>query len=113
MVWTAGAFCKNEIEVIMSLKKTWYLITYDVREAKRLQKVGKLMTGYGTRIQYSVFQCRLNNRLLERLRWELAKLMKKEDDLLIIELCKSCVKRLRKRCGNNVWPEEPPTFEII
>jgi CRISPR-associated protein Cas2 len=93
--------------------KKWYLITYDIRDSKRLHKVASLMKGYGSRLQYSVFRCRLGEREVEKLRWEMAKLMELEDDLLIIGLCGNCIGRLRNRYGETAWPEEIPGFEII
>lgn len=45
-----------------------YLIAYDIRDDRRLRRVCKLMEGYGTRLQYSVFLCDLSDR--EILLWE-------------------------------------------
>ena len=53
----------------------WHLISYDVRDPKRLRRVAKLLEGYGTRLQYSVFRCRLDELTLEKLHWELNKIM--------------------------------------
>ena len=97
----------------MSTEKRWYLISYDVRAPIRLRKVSKHMKGYGKRIQYSVFRCRMTERELERLRWELGRLMDDEDDLLIVGLCPACVNRIRKRQGEGAWPDDPPSFEVI
>jgi CRISPR-associated protein Cas2 len=48
------------------------VISYDVREDKRRTKVAKCLLGYGTRVQYSVFECRLKpaqvSKVLEELR---------------------------------------------
>jgi CRISPR-associated protein Cas2 len=73
----------------MSMKH-WHLISYDIRDAKRLRKVAKKMESYGTRIQLSVFRCRLDRESMEKLRWELSEIIKPEDDLLVIPLCESC-----------------------
>mgnify|MGYP000370770833 CR=1 FL=1 len=37
-----------------------YIVTYDVRDPKRLRKVYRLMRGYGRHIQLSVFYCDLD-----------------------------------------------------
>lgn len=47
--------------------KKWFLISYNIRDEKRLRKVAKIMEGYGQRIQYSVFRLHHNERGLERL----------------------------------------------
>jgi len=37
-----------------------YVVSYDICDAKRLRRVHRLMRGYGTPLQYSVFQCDLS-----------------------------------------------------
>ena len=36
-----------------------YLVSYDIRDEKRLQKVHKAMLGFGEPVHYSVFRCDL------------------------------------------------------
>lgn len=91
----------------------WSLVCYDVRDDKRLRRVAKVLEGYGERLQYSVFRCRLSGRERERLRWELAKVMGKEDDLLLVPLCQGCVGRLTDRARRETWQAEVSAHEII
>ncbi|ADE56270.1 CRISPR-associated endonuclease Cas2 [Aminobacterium colombiense] len=93
--------------------KKWFIISYDIRNEKRLRKVAKLMEGYGQRIQYSVFRLHLNERGLEHLRWKLSKCTTAEDGLLITELCEKCISRLRMRNGENAWPDEPEKWIVL
>ena len=97
----------------MSDNKTWYLVSYDIRDPKRLLKVAKHLEGYGSRVQYSIFRCRLNKRAIERLKWELTKIMDPDDDLLVIGLCTKCADRVRRRNTEEQWAETVSTFEII
>ncbi len=94
-------------------QKLWYLVTYDIREPKRLRKVAKHLEGYGERIQFSVFRCRLTVRELERMRWELTQKMEKEDDLLIVGLCPRCALRVTEKKGEERWKEPVNTFVIV
>lgn len=94
-------------------QKLWYLIAYDVREPKRLREVAKHLEGYGERLQFSVFRCRLTERELERLRWELTQKMENEDDLLIVGLCAKCALRVTEKKGNEKWKEPETTFVIV
>ena len=71
----------------------WHLILYDISDDKALRKVHKLMTAWGKPVQYSVFRVRSTQRELERLRFELSKLMEPTDRLLIARLCPSCAAR--------------------
>ena len=93
--------------------KHWYLIAYDVRDEERLRRVAGKLEGYGTRIQYSVFRCRLTERTLERLRWELAQILDASDDLMVIGLCDHCVSRIRSRKDSDVWPVQLKNTVII
>lgn len=81
----------------MSGPSIWYLVSYDVRDPKRLRKVAKRLEGYGSRVQLSVFRVRLTRDTLEKLRLELTQLMAIEDDLLVIPLCE------RSCCGIGTW----------
>lgn len=94
----------------------WWLICYDVRDAKRLRKTAKHMEGYGQRMQYSVFRCWLTPRQLECLRWELTELLKPEDDMLFIPLCATCVDGIvgtHSTSKEPDWPDAPPTHVIV
>lgn len=51
-----------------------YLIAYDVTADGERRRVARLLEGYGNRVQYSVFTCRLTRRKLEELLRRLEKL---------------------------------------
>lgn len=95
--------------------KHWHLVTYDVRDPKRLRKVAKLLEGYGVRIQYSVFRCRVDHQMLEQLHWRINKILDEEDDLLVIPLCRSCAGKvpLHSTGDQTSWVEPPATFKIV
>ena len=97
----------------MSTDKRWRLVCYDIRDDKRYRKVFKLLRGVARSVQYSIFRCRMDDREVERLRWQLAKLMAPEDALLVIDLCPSCASRVITRNHVDGWTEQPPTFRII
>jgi len=94
-------------------RKRWFLVTYDVRDPKRLRRCAKQLKGYGSRIQYSVFRCRLTEREVEQMRWELNKLLKEEDDVLIVGLCDGCARRVRVRSPRVDWLSNDVEFEIV
>lgn len=94
----------------------WYLVCYDVRDAKRLRKCAKHMEGYGYRIQYSVFRCWLSELEAERLRWELTERLAAEDEVLLIPLCGRCVNGIGGIHGRDRpegWTDEPPRHTIV
>lgn len=64
-----------------------YLVCYDVRDAKRLRHIHRLMKAYGEPWQFSVFYCTL--KAIDRVRLENAAreiLNLKEDQLLIVDM---------------------------
>lgn len=72
------------------------------------------MLGYGHRLQYSVFRCHLTERDVERLRWELSRVVElAEDELLIVSLCRSCVGKLKVNGSRAPWSREGPSYEIV
>jgi len=96
-------------------EKNWHLISYDVRDSKRLREVAKKLEGYGSRVQYSVFRCRLDHVALEKLHWQLNEILEEEDDLLVIPLCGNCASKVPDHStgDQSSWAEPPPTFQIV
>lgn len=96
-------------------ERCWHVISYDVRDPKRLRQVAKKLEGYGQRIQYSVFRCRLDRTALEKLHWELAQIMDEEDDLLVIPLCTHCAERIpvHSTGDQSEWVEPKSTFRVV
>jgi|UniRef100_A0A7C1G3D5 CRISPR-associated protein Cas2 len=92
--------------------RKWHLVTYDVRDDRRLRQVAQLLSGYGERLQYSVFRCRLNAIELERLLWELGQVLAEEDNLLVIPLCQQCAEAVRGRGHLQSW-KVPPRYRIV
>ena len=109
----ARPFRQDEDSLTMAVNKSWYLVAYDVRDPIRLRRVAMHLKGYGTRVQFSIFRCRLSERQAARLDWELKKLLAKEDDLMMVGLCAGCLGRVRKRHQNVNWEQDERSFEIV
>ena len=43
-----------------------YTVAYDITDDKRRNRVAKILKDFGTRIQYSVFECNTDRRALLR-----------------------------------------------
>lgn len=97
----------------MAVDKRWRLICYDIRDPARWRKVYRIVRGAGTHVQYSIFRCRLDDRELEKLRWELSRVMAPEDALLVVDLCPGCATKVISRNHIEGWDEVPRTFRII
>ena len=60
--------------------KQFLVISYDISNDKRRLKVMKTLQDYGGRVQYSVFECRLNNSQLVSLKRRLQPLVIENQD---------------------------------
>ncbi|WP_119071492.1 CRISPR-associated endonuclease Cas2 [Aggregatilinea lenta] len=58
----------------------FWVVCYDIPDDKRRRKVVKIMEGAGRRVQYSVFECEINNARLERLKRDLQRAIDDEED---------------------------------
>ena len=57
------------------MRRSEFLIVYDICEPSRLRQVARVMETYGIRVQKSVFECRLSSRSLTELRKRLLNLL--------------------------------------
>ncbi len=72
------------------------VVAYDIKDDKRRGQVAKTMKDYGTRIQYSVFECNMNEKLLGNMQSKLSSIINIEDDKIrIYTLCNRCLKSVQ------------------
>jgi len=69
----------------------FFVVSYDIVDDKRRAKVAEVLKDYGMRVQYSVFECEFNEKMLRKMVKELLKYVKmKEDSIRVYRLCKGC-----------------------
>ncbi len=73
-----------------------HLVAYDVADARRLRRVVQTCRDYGLRIEYSVFECDLEDRVFQAF-WESLMQMidPSEDRLICYRICASRVAEVR------------------
>ena len=86
------------------------LIAYDIDTTtvdgeRRLVRVAKICEGYGTRVQYSVFECRLSPTKLARLTSELAATIRRSVDSVNIYRFDGAISAARTCLGRR--PHDP------
>ncbi|MGH2522320.1 MAG: CRISPR-associated endonuclease Cas2, partial [Anaerolineales bacterium] len=73
-----------------------YVIAYDVSDNARRARMAKKLESVGERVQGSVFEADLNEKALERLMGQLAKLVDAETDgVRLYRLCADCARETR------------------
>lgn len=70
----------------------FYVVSYDIAADDRRDRVHATLKDYGTPVQYSVFECDVDEKRLEELKTRLARLVRpKEDNVRYYRLCKDCL----------------------
>ena len=73
----------------------FYVISYDIPDDKRRQKIAKTLLNYGNRVQYSVFEANIIDKLLFKMVSKLKNIIyDKEDSIRIYKICKECKKEI-------------------
>lgn len=75
---------------------TFWVISYDIPNDKRRREVAKILEGHGQRVQYSVFECDLDDVKTDKLELQLLrKIDKEEDDIRFYPLNRADIERVR------------------
>ena len=71
------------------------LVSYDIRNPRRLIKVAKIMKDYGERVLKSVFECNMTDGQLERMQDRVGGVMDHmEDSVRFYFLCGKCLDKV-------------------
>ena len=88
------------------------VVSYDVRENRRRTKLAHALKDFGERVQLSVFECRLDEKQVAKLRARVAKLIEPEkDSVRIYRLCGGCAPKL-ELLGVGRITEDPAVFVL-
>ncbi len=75
-------------------KKRFYLVVYDISNDRRRTRLHKRLQDYGTPVQYSVFECLVDEEELARMKKMILRTIKpKLDQVRIYHLCDACLKK--------------------
>jgi CRISPR-associated protein Cas2 len=72
------------------------IVAYDITDNRRLQKIAQICEDYGMRVQYSVFECRLEADKFERF-WNnlVGTIDPATDRLVAYKVCVACARDIR------------------
>ena len=77
-------------------RKHFYVVTYDIADDCRRDKVVKLMESIGTRMNYSVFECMLTDVQYHKMVTQLTKLVVRGANWVnIYPICTECYARIQ------------------
>ena len=79
----------------------YYIITYDIRDDRRRNKIFKLLKGYATPVQFSVFEGYVKREDVVKMQHQVRKMMHSRDDsVCFYRQCARCVEQI-ERLGVN------------
>ena len=84
----------------------YLLITYDISSDKRRRKVDKLLSSYGDRVNYSVFELEVVKSEYKKLKSKLKDLIGKNDSIRLYRLDKSVLDSAEELGKNHSNPFE-------
>ncbi|MBI5842860.1 MAG: CRISPR-associated endonuclease Cas2 [Chloroflexi bacterium] len=83
--------------------KDFILVAYDISSDKRRTKLHNALLDFGTPVQYSVFECLLDDKQKEKMKKKVMKVIRpKKDQVRFYTLCAECVKRVEVTSGREV-----------
>ncbi|HOK56346.1 MAG TPA: CRISPR-associated endonuclease Cas2 [bacterium] len=71
------------------------VISYDIQDDKKRFKVSQILENYGTRVQYSVFECIIDDEQLKKIKEKTGEIIDKENDSIrFYIICEGCLKKV-------------------
>lgn len=91
------------------------IIAYDFTSNKRRNKFSKFLKQYGEKIQYSVYQIKNSQRLLNIIMVEIennyVKYFENTDSILIFQICNTCIGKVKKYGSSSNQDKEVVYFD--
>ncbi|MCP4164955.1 MAG: CRISPR-associated endonuclease Cas2 [Chloroflexi bacterium] len=90
------------------MTKHFVLVTYDIPTDRRRTKLHKRLQDYGTAVQYSVFECLLDDKDLRQMKVVVGRIIKpRVDNVRYYHLCHACQGRIETTsAGKEVIQEQ-------
>jgi len=89
-----------------------YVVSYDIPDDRRRTRIHSALTGYGTWVQFSVFECFLDRKQRAKLEVRLHKeIHHTEDTIRIYGMCATCHGKV-EILGRGDAPEEEQVYML-
>ena len=70
------------------------VVSYDISNTRRRNRLHRALKDFGTRVQYSVFECVLAAKDVKRLEAAVRREIKDDDRVRYYHLCESCARQV-------------------
>jgi CRISPR-associated protein Cas2 len=83
------------------------VLAYDISDDKRRDRLRRTLLRFGTPVQYSVFECDLSARQVQRMRKAILEVIQlPEDNVRYYQLCRGCVFNVEVFGGHPITKRE-------
>ena len=90
------------------MPKQFVVVVYDISNDRRRTKLHNALLNYGSPVQYSVFECLLDDKELAQMKKATARVIKpRVDRVRYYYLCARCLRKTEVTSGVEVLHEEP------
>lgn len=79
---------------IIQREKLFIVVAYDISDDRRRARLHKKLKGFGTAVQYSVFEAILDSANLAKMKKMIMAEVKDEDQVRLYSLCRQCQRRI-------------------
>lgn len=90
------------------------VISYDIVNDQKRAKAANILKDFGVRVQYSVFECKINEKQLAELKNLLTKAIDlSQDSVRIYSFCQECISRIILIGQSISSVEGPPDYFLV
>ncbi|MEL5719969.1 MAG: CRISPR-associated endonuclease Cas2 [Treponemataceae bacterium] len=72
----------------------WVIITYDIRDKRRLARTARCLSSYGIRLQRSIFLVHAEDDIIDKIEYRLQRIISYEDSVLFLPICEHDKKKV-------------------
>ena len=96
----------------LGLQVVFYVVMYDIPDTPRRAKLAKALKDFGERVQLSVFECILEDRLFAQMLTRIGQtIVEAEDRVRVYRVCEGCKKEV-KILGQGMLTEDPEVYIV-
>jgi len=89
----------------------YVVISYDISDDRTRRRVANVLADYGKRVQYSVFECRIDAKTLDKIIALLKPFAEGNDSIRVYQICENCLKKVVLLGSGELT--EVPMFHLV
>jgi len=97
----------------MAKEKQFFIVVYDISKDKRRTKLHNVLLDYGSPVQYSVFECIIDENTHKQMMKAILKVISpKADHVRLYYVCEGCLKKVKVIGGKDILRNDEPSLIV-